>query len=236
MDGWLDGWRVVDILDGWRDGEIDEWRGGEREIVGEMDGEVVGEVEREMDEEKRAKTGLVLQRAVQKQMGEIGMRHTREVRSVIKFLNAQSVAPIEIDRQLCQDYAPNVMSKQMVRCSTRSPGTPDDQFQSALCPVHSKTLSLTALHAAGAGIGTSIFNQCNEATGTESTRKFLLAHAPCQDITLSQASQLMPTGASARYRAQESLSALQRKGKRQTKEVVYAAWSSYIQGWPSLIQ
>ena len=46
----------------------------------------------------------------------------------------------------------------------------------------------------------------------------------------------MPIGASARFRAQESLSALQRKGKRQTKEVVYAAWSSYIQGWPALIQ
>ncbi|KAJ4449741.1 hypothetical protein ANN_01145 [Periplaneta americana] len=44
----------------------------------------------------------------------------REVRSVIKFLNAQGIAPIEIDRQLCQVYGPNVMSKQMVRCSTRS--------------------------------------------------------------------------------------------------------------------
>ncbi|KAJ4446891.1 hypothetical protein ANN_13592 [Periplaneta americana] len=43
-----------------------------------------------------------------------------EVRSVIKFLNAQGIAPIEIDRQLCQVYGPNVMSKQMVRCSTRS--------------------------------------------------------------------------------------------------------------------
>ncbi|KAJ4440051.1 hypothetical protein ANN_08182 [Periplaneta americana] len=53
---------------------------------------------------------------------------------------------------------------------------------------------------------------------------------------IDQACQLMPTGASARFRAQESLSALQRKGKRQTKEVVYAAWSSYIQGWPALIQ
>ncbi|KAJ4427689.1 hypothetical protein ANN_25338 [Periplaneta americana] len=51
-----------------------------------------------------------------------------------------------------------------------------------------------------------------------------------------QACQLMPTGASARFRAQESLSALQRKGKRQTKEVVCTAWSSYIQGWPALIQ
>ena len=38
-----------------------------------------------------------------------------EVRSVIKFLNAQSLAPIEIYRQLCQVYGPNVMSKQMVR-------------------------------------------------------------------------------------------------------------------------
>ncbi|KAJ4447820.1 hypothetical protein ANN_09828 [Periplaneta americana] len=38
-----------------------------------------------------------------------------EVRSVIKFLNAQSIAPIEIHRQLCQIYGPNIMSKQMVR-------------------------------------------------------------------------------------------------------------------------
>ncbi|PNF35235.1 hypothetical protein B7P43_G06871 [Cryptotermes secundus] len=37
-----------------------------------------------------------------------------EVQSVIKFLNAQSRAPIEI-RQLCWIYGPNVMSKQMVR-------------------------------------------------------------------------------------------------------------------------
>ncbi|KAJ4428981.1 hypothetical protein ANN_25977 [Periplaneta americana] len=41
-----------------------------------------------------------------------------EVRSVIKFLNAQGIAPIGIDRQLCQVYGPNVMSKQMVRCSS----------------------------------------------------------------------------------------------------------------------
>ena len=33
------------------------------------------------------------------------------MQSVIKFLNAQSIAPIEIRRQLCQD---NIMSKQMV--------------------------------------------------------------------------------------------------------------------------
>ena len=38
-----------------------------------------------------------------------------EVRSVIKFLNAQNIAPIEIHRQLCRVYGPNVMSKQMVR-------------------------------------------------------------------------------------------------------------------------
>ncbi|KAJ4447063.1 hypothetical protein ANN_09052 [Periplaneta americana] len=38
-----------------------------------------------------------------------------EVRSVIKFLNVQGIAPIEIDRQLCQVYGPNVMSKQMGR-------------------------------------------------------------------------------------------------------------------------
>ncbi|KAJ4430990.1 hypothetical protein ANN_19583 [Periplaneta americana] len=40
---------------------------------------------------------------------------TCEVRSVIKFFNAQSIAPIEIHRQLCQVYGPNIMSKQMVR-------------------------------------------------------------------------------------------------------------------------
>ena len=38
-----------------------------------------------------------------------------EVLSVIKFLNAQGIAPIEIHRQLCQVYGPNIMSKQMVR-------------------------------------------------------------------------------------------------------------------------
>ncbi|KAJ4426490.1 hypothetical protein ANN_27304 [Periplaneta americana] len=38
---------------------------------------------------------------------------TCEVRSVIKFFNAQSIAPIEIHRQLCQVYGPNIMSKQM---------------------------------------------------------------------------------------------------------------------------
>ncbi|KAJ4443640.1 hypothetical protein ANN_05314 [Periplaneta americana] len=43
-----------------------------------------------------------------------------EVWSIIKFLNAQGIAPIEIDRQLCQVYGPDIMSKQMVRCSTRS--------------------------------------------------------------------------------------------------------------------
>ncbi|KAJ4430746.1 hypothetical protein ANN_19337 [Periplaneta americana] len=32
----------------------------------------------------------------------------------------QGITPIEIDRQLCQVYGPNVMSKQMLRCSTRS--------------------------------------------------------------------------------------------------------------------
>ena len=37
-----------------------------------------------------------------------------EVRSVIKFFNAQSIAPIEIHRQLCHVYGPNIMSKQMV--------------------------------------------------------------------------------------------------------------------------
>ncbi|KAJ4436137.1 hypothetical protein ANN_18764 [Periplaneta americana] len=38
-----------------------------------------------------------------------------EVRSVIKFFNAQTIAPIEIHRHLCQVYGPNIMSKQMVR-------------------------------------------------------------------------------------------------------------------------
>ncbi|PNF28924.1 hypothetical protein B7P43_G18320 [Cryptotermes secundus] len=37
-----------------------------------------------------------------------------EVRSVIKIFNAQSIVPIEIHRQLCRVYGPNVMSKQMV--------------------------------------------------------------------------------------------------------------------------
>ncbi|GFT80504.1 HTH_48 domain-containing protein [Trichonephila clavipes] len=38
-----------------------------------------------------------------------------EVSSVIRFLNAQIIEPIEIHRQLCQVYGPNTMSKQMVR-------------------------------------------------------------------------------------------------------------------------
>ncbi|PRD31680.1 UNVERIFIED_CONTAM: hypothetical protein NCL1_22895 [Trichonephila clavipes] len=38
-----------------------------------------------------------------------------EVPSVIKFLNAQGIAPIEIHRQLYQVYGPNIMSKQMGR-------------------------------------------------------------------------------------------------------------------------
>ncbi|KAJ4427303.1 hypothetical protein ANN_24923 [Periplaneta americana] len=37
-----------------------------------------------------------------------------EVRSVIKFLNAQYIALIEIYRQLCQVYGSNVMSKRMI--------------------------------------------------------------------------------------------------------------------------
>ena len=36
-----------------------------------------------------------------------------EVLSVIKFLNMQSIVPIEMHYQLCQVYWPNVMSKQM---------------------------------------------------------------------------------------------------------------------------
>ena len=38
-----------------------------------------------------------------------------ELRSVIKFLNAQSIAPIKIHHQLCQVYGSNVKSKEMVR-------------------------------------------------------------------------------------------------------------------------
>ena len=34
---------------------------------------------------------------------------------MIKFLNTQSIESIEIHRQLCQVYKPNIMSKQMVR-------------------------------------------------------------------------------------------------------------------------
>ncbi|KAJ4428146.1 hypothetical protein ANN_24160 [Periplaneta americana] len=41
-----------------------------------------------------------------------------EVRSVIKFFNAQSIAPVEIHRQLCQVNGP-IMSKQVVRCWCR---------------------------------------------------------------------------------------------------------------------
>ncbi|KAJ4443555.1 hypothetical protein ANN_05228 [Periplaneta americana] len=37
-----------------------------------------------------------------------------EVRSVIKFLNAQGIATIEIYRQLCQVYGPNVMMKPLL--------------------------------------------------------------------------------------------------------------------------
>ena len=36
-----------------------------------------------------------------------------EVWSVMKFLNAQTIALIKIHHQLCQVYGPNVMSKQM---------------------------------------------------------------------------------------------------------------------------
>ncbi|KAJ4428572.1 hypothetical protein ANN_24616 [Periplaneta americana] len=57
-----------------------------------------------------------------------------EVRSVIKFLNAQGIAPIEIYRQLCQVYGPNVMSKQMVRCCCR-------QFSAGCQNVHDEERS-----------------------------------------------------------------------------------------------
>ncbi|KAJ4431876.1 hypothetical protein ANN_20482 [Periplaneta americana] len=144
-----------------------------------------------------------------------------EVRSVIQFLNAQGIAPIEIDRQLCQVYGPNIMSKQMVRCWCRQfsagrqnvhdeerSGRPtiitDDlvelvwerimenrrftitelssQFPQMSHSMHSKTSSMIALHMRREL--SSIFNQCNEAT--ESTWEVPLAHAPCQDITLSR--------------------------------------------------
>ena len=38
-----------------------------------------------------------------------------EMHFVIKFLNAQSIVPIEIHCHLCQVYGPNFISKQMVR-------------------------------------------------------------------------------------------------------------------------
>ncbi|PSN34972.1 hypothetical protein C0J52_26656, partial [Blattella germanica] len=38
-----------------------------------------------------------------------------EVRSLIRYLNAQNIAPIEIVRQVFQVYGPEIMSKQMVR-------------------------------------------------------------------------------------------------------------------------
>ncbi|GFS65268.1 HTH_48 domain-containing protein [Trichonephila clavipes] len=49
---------------------------------------------------------------------------TCEVLSVMKFLNAQSIAPIEIHHQLCQVYGPSIMNKQMVRrwCGQSSVG------------------------------------------------------------------------------------------------------------------
>ncbi|PSN44342.1 hypothetical protein C0J52_11116 [Blattella germanica] len=38
-----------------------------------------------------------------------------EFRSVIRFLNMQNIALIEIHRQVCQVYGPEIMSKQMKR-------------------------------------------------------------------------------------------------------------------------
>ncbi|GFW37639.1 HTH_48 domain-containing protein [Trichonephila clavipes] len=49
-----------------------------------------------------------------------------EVRSVIKFLNAESIALIEIHRQLCQVYWLNIMSKQIVRRWCSSDLAPSD--------------------------------------------------------------------------------------------------------------
>ncbi|KAJ4432357.1 hypothetical protein ANN_20976 [Periplaneta americana] len=42
-----------------------------------------------------------------------------EVRSVIKFFNAQNMTLIEIHRQLCQVYGPDIMRKQMLSCWCR---------------------------------------------------------------------------------------------------------------------
>jgi len=39
----------------------------------------------------------------------------REMRSVIRFLNARNVIPNEIHRQICQVYGDNAMSDGMVR-------------------------------------------------------------------------------------------------------------------------
>jgi len=38
-----------------------------------------------------------------------------EIRSVIRFLNARNVLPLEINRQICQVYGGNAMSDGMAR-------------------------------------------------------------------------------------------------------------------------
>ena len=40
----------------------------------------------------------------------------REVQSVIKFLNVQSIAPIKIHRQLCQMYGRTLLDSQHISC------------------------------------------------------------------------------------------------------------------------
>jgi len=42
-----------------------------------------------------------------------------EIRSVIRFLNARNVLPIEIHHQICQVYGDNAMSDDMVRKCVR---------------------------------------------------------------------------------------------------------------------
>ncbi|VVC34601.1 Hypothetical protein CINCED_3A010345 [Cinara cedri] len=40
---------------------------------------------------------------------------TRELRSVIRFLNAKNVKPVDTRRQICEVYGENAMSDSMVR-------------------------------------------------------------------------------------------------------------------------
>jgi hypothetical protein len=38
-----------------------------------------------------------------------------EIRSVIRFLNARNVKPVDIHRQICEVYGENAMSDEMVK-------------------------------------------------------------------------------------------------------------------------